>query len=69
MRFALVTVYPFPVSREGVIPQGPVAEVRVGLLAELQLEGELALPVVGRRLVEVAGGQRRLGVVGPPPAR
>ena len=44
-------------DREGVVPQGLVAQAE--LLAEAQLEGEGALPVVGRGDVLQAGGQRR----------
>ena len=44
-------------DREGVVPQGLVAQAE--LLAEAQLEGEGPLPVVGRGDVLQAGGQRR----------
>ena len=47
--------------REGVVPQGPVAQAE--LLAEPQLEGERVLAVVGRGNVLQAGGQRRRRVV------
>ena len=42
-----------------MVPHRHVAEVRLGILAEPQLEGERVLPVVGRRRVVGAGRQRR----------
>ena len=42
--------------REGVVPQGLIADEK--LLTEAQLEGEGVLPVMGRRTAVNAGGQR-----------
>ena len=47
--------------REGVVPQGLEAKTLLELLAESQLEGELALPVMGVRRAVNGGCQRRPG--------
>ena len=46
-----------PGHRERMVPDRRVAEVRLGILAETQLEGERVLPIIRRRRVAGAGRQ------------